>query len=61
MNLNDLTPEFKEKALECKSTSELLELAESEGLELSDEQLEAVSGGVEWSCAMRDCSNNKSW
>ena len=29
----------------CKSTEEILELAKSEGVELTDEQLEAVSGG----------------
>ena len=45
MRLEDLTPEQKEKALACKTPEELLELAKAEGYELSDEELEAVSGG----------------
>ena len=45
MNLEDLTPELKQKALACKRPDELLELAKSEGMELSDEQLESISGG----------------
>lgn len=45
MNLDDLTPELKEKALACKNTDELLDLAKSEGMELSDEQLEGIAGG----------------
>lgn len=45
MNLDDITPEMREKAKECKSTEELLELARQEGYELSDEQLENVAGG----------------
>ena len=44
-NVKDLSPELVEKAKSCKSTEELVELAKSEGVELSDEQLEAISGG----------------
>ena len=50
MNLEDLSPELKEKALACKTPEELLALAAEEGYELSDEELAAVSGGVDWSC-----------
>ena len=50
MNLEDLSPELKEKALACKTPEELLALASEEGYELSDEELAAVSGGVDWSC-----------
>ena len=50
MNLEDLSPEMKEKALACKTPEELLALAAEEGYELSDEELAAVSGGVDWSC-----------
>ena len=39
-----VTPELLEKA-KGKSTDELLALAQEEGIELSDEQLEQVSGG----------------
>lgn len=51
MNVNDLSPELREKALECKSREELAELAKNEGVELSDEQLESLSGGeAAWDC-----------
>ena len=54
MNLEDLSPELKEKALACKTPEELLALAAEEGYELSDEELAAVSGGFEWTL----CSSN---
>ena len=50
MNFEDLSPELREKALLCKTPDELLQLAESAGIELSDKQLEAVSGGALWDC-----------
>ena len=43
--LEGLTPEQIEKFKACKNQEELLQLAKDEGIELSDEQLEAVSGG----------------
>ena len=52
MDFNDLTPEQQEKARACKTPGELIELAKSEGVELTDEQLECVAGG--W--AGDDCS-----
>ena len=39
-------PELQEKARACKSPEEILALAKEEGYELSDEELEAVSGGI---------------
>ncbi len=48
MDINELTPEQKKMARACTSPEELLELAKTEGVELSDEQLEAVSGGGSW-------------
>ena len=48
MQFEDLTPEMKEKARACKTPEELLELAKSQGFELSDDDLEAISGGREW-------------
>lgn len=48
MDIKDLTPEQIEKAKACTSAEELISLAKAEGLELSDEQLEAVAGGYEW-------------
>ena len=49
MNFEELTEDQKARARACKSPEELLELAKSEGVELSEEELEAVSGGG-WSC-----------
>ena len=50
MRIEDLTPEQKEKALACKSPQEILELAKSEGYKLTEQDLEAVSGGGWNSC-----------
>ena len=43
--LKGLSEEQIAKAKECQSPEELLNLAKAEGIELTDEQLEAVSGG----------------
>ena len=43
--LKGLTPEQIEKARACHNSKELLEAAKQEGLELTEHQLEAVSGG----------------
>ena len=48
MEFKDLTPEQQEKARACKTAEELLALAKAEGYELTDEELEAVSGGGAW-------------
>ncbi|MBQ9003217.1 MAG: Nif11-like leader peptide family natural product precursor [Eggerthellaceae bacterium] len=53
MNFDDLTDEQKAKARSAKTPEEILELAKEEGYELSDDELEAVSGG--W-CG--DCSSD---
>lgn len=45
MDINKLTPEQQEKAKMCKTPEELLALAKEEGVELSDEQIEGISGG----------------
>ena len=47
---DQLTPEQLEKARACKSAKELIELAKSEGIELNDEQLEAIAGGSWYNC-----------
>ena len=61
MDLSKLSPELKARALECTSPEELADLAKEEGIELTDEQLESVAGGTDWSCPLKDCSNNKGW
>ena len=45
MDLNKLTDEQMERARACKTAEDLISLAQAEGLELTDEQLEAVAGG----------------
>jgi len=44
--LKGLTEEQIAKVEACKNSDEILALAKAEGVQLSDEQLEAVSGGV---------------
>ncbi len=44
--LKGLTEEQIKKVETCKSSEEILALAKAEGVQLSDEQLEAVSGGA---------------
>ena len=43
--LKGLSEEQIAKLKECKTQEEMLALAKEEGIELTDEQLEAVSGG----------------
>lgn len=45
MEYNELTEEQKAKAAKCKTPEELIALAKDEGIELSTEQLHAISGG----------------
>lgn len=50
MDFKDLTPEQQEKARACKSADELIKLAEAEGVELNDEQLDTIAGGAWYNC-----------
>lgn len=45
MNIEDLSPEVLEKAKACETPEELFALAKEEGIELSEEDLETISGG----------------
>ena len=49
MSFEEVPPELQEKAKECKTPADILALAQEEGYELSEEQLESVSGG--WECS----------
>lgn len=48
MEFKNLTPEQQAKAKACKTPEEMIALAAAEGYELSDEELQAVSGGSAW-------------
>lgn len=46
MNYDDaISPELKEKLKGCESVEELSALIKGEGLELTDEQMDAIVGG----------------
>ena len=48
MDLDKLSPEIQEKIKTCTSADELMTLAREEGVELSDAELDAIVGGVDW-------------
>ena len=49
MNFEDLkNPELQDKLKSVKTADELIELAKEEGVELTDEQVERISGGGLW-------------
>ena len=50
MEFNDLTDEQKAQVKACKTTEELIALAEAEGVELNDEQLSSIAGGDNFWC-----------
>ena len=43
--IKDLSPELQQKARQCKTKDELLQLAAENGLEIPEDALEAVAGG----------------
>ncbi|MBQ9000416.1 MAG: Nif11-like leader peptide family natural product precursor [Eggerthellaceae bacterium] len=55
MKFEDINPELQEKAKACKTPEDILALAKEEGYELSNEELEAMSGGGEW---VKRCNDN---
>ena len=54
--LKGLSEEQIAKVKACKNNEELLALAKEEGIELADEQLEAVNGGA---CSGEDKDDKK--
>ena len=62
MKFEDLTPEQQAKAKACKTPEDILALAKEEGFELSDEQLQEVSGGgADWVCLTFCYDVEKDW
>lgn len=60
MNFEDLkNPELQEKLKACSTEEDLVELVKSQGVELSDEQLEGIAGGTKiWgACQEQDHCN----
>ena len=60
MNINDFSPELKERARACRTPEELFALAMEEGIEIPDEQLEGIASGGwcsehEWGCPADKC------
>ena len=60
MKYEDLTPEQQAKAKACTGMNDLVALASEEGMELTEEQLDSISGG-EWYdfCTDYDDGNSK--
>ena len=58
MDFNDLTPEQQEKAKACNTPDDLLAFAKEEGVELTDEELEAISGGSWDNCEDQTCGKH---
>ena len=58
MDFENLSAELKERARACKSSEELSALAAEVGIELTDEELEGMSGGS-WAtkCPKEGCSD----
>ena len=46
----NLSDDLKAKVANCKTGEELVTLSQSEGIELTDDQLDAISGGSDWTC-----------
>ena len=58
MDFKDLTPEQQEAAKACKSPEELVALAQNVGVQLTDEQMDAIAGGSWYNpCSDHSCEN----
>ena len=57
MQYQDLTAEQQEKLNDCTSADELFALAQEEGLELTDDQIEMVTGGFDLAAWIDDFAN----
>ena len=51
---DNLSEDLKAKVTSCKTADELIALAKTEGIELTDEQLDFISGGYDWKKWMDD-------
>ncbi len=51
---DNLSEETRAKLVAAKTPEEILEIAKSEGIKLSEEDLEAISGGNAWTKEFTD-------
>ena len=59
MKPSNLTDDQKAKLKSCKDSAEMISMLNTMGVELTDEQLDAVAGGQEWySCEILDPYGN---
>ena len=58
MRLEDMTPVMLGRTKECKTPGERLALMAEEGVELTDEQLEGISGGSKGGTGGDVCKKN---
>ena len=59
MRFDQMTPELREKAQKCETAEERMAFVEESGIELTDEQLEAISGGNRTSKTFyKECEEN---
>ena len=67
MQYKDLTDEQKAKASACKTAEEMLAFAKAEGIELSDDDLQKITGGFfgwgSWgnSGSCPECGSDNYW
>ncbi len=54
MKYEDLTKEQQEKAKACKTPEEIFAFAKEIGYELSEKEIDGISGGGEWEPCMHD-------
>ena len=59
MSPNELTEEQKTKLKSCKDSAELKSMPSDMDVELTDEQLEAASGGDDWDPCFNVCPNDQ--
>ncbi|ETP71359.1 Nitrogen fixation protein of unknown function [Lachnospiraceae bacterium JC7] len=61
MDFSHLDPELRAKAEKCESLEELVQLAKENGIELSDEQLDMITGGEDGGFWCLDQNGYCSW
>ena len=55
MSHDDLTPDLKERARACTTSEEVRDLAQESGCEFSDEELDVISGGIDYNSCNAYC------